>query len=180
MGAGRIGKRRINEFDGTVLLVSHDRYFLNRVVNHLLVVEPGRFRVVDGNYNAYLHLVERGLAGTASEEEPTARQKSTPKASQPRGKACPSRSASSRIARLATWRPKSSGARSGWLNCTRTWPRRKCCATENVYGNFSPRSKTSVPRLPCFILIGKRRPRWIEAAAYDRDPASIRLGGNLL
>jgi ATP-binding cassette subfamily F protein 3 len=41
-------------FDGTVLLVSHDRYFLNRVVDHLLVVEGDRFRVIEGNYDDYL------------------------------------------------------------------------------------------------------------------------------
>jgi ATP-binding cassette subfamily F protein 3 len=51
------------EFDGTVLFVSHDRYFLNRVADHLLVVEPGRFRVIEGNYDTYLHYVRRGLAG---------------------------------------------------------------------------------------------------------------------
>jgi ATP-binding cassette subfamily F protein 3 len=55
-------ERSLSEFDGTVLLVSHDRYFLNRVVDHLLIVEPGRFRIVNGNYDAYLHLVARGLA----------------------------------------------------------------------------------------------------------------------
>ncbi|HEY4310045.1 MAG TPA: ABC-F family ATP-binding cassette domain-containing protein [Pirellulales bacterium] len=56
-------ERSLTEFDGTVLLVSHDRYFLNRVVDHLLVVEPGKFRVIEGNYDAYLHLVAQGLAG---------------------------------------------------------------------------------------------------------------------
>lgn len=56
-------ERSLRKFEGTVLLVSHDRYFLNRVVDHLLVVEPGRFRVIDGNYDAYQHLVKQGLAG---------------------------------------------------------------------------------------------------------------------
>ncbi len=56
-------ERSLNEFDGTVLFVSHDRYFLNRVSDHLLVVEPGRFRVIDGNYDTYLHFVRQGLAG---------------------------------------------------------------------------------------------------------------------
>ncbi|MBI1900201.1 MAG: ABC-F family ATP-binding cassette domain-containing protein [Planctomycetia bacterium] len=42
------------KFDGTVLLVSHDRYFLNRVVDHMLVVEGDRFRVIEGNYDDYL------------------------------------------------------------------------------------------------------------------------------
>ncbi len=55
-------ERSLRSFAGTVLFVSHDRYFLNRVADHLLVVEPGRFRVIEGNYDTYCHLVRRGLA----------------------------------------------------------------------------------------------------------------------
>ena len=58
-------ERALKEFDGTVLFVSHDRYFLNQVATKLLVVEPGRFRVIDGNYDSYLHLVKQGLAKDA-------------------------------------------------------------------------------------------------------------------
>ena len=46
-------------FDGTVLLVSHDRYFVNRVVDHLLVIEPDRVRMIDGNYDSYRTLLGR-------------------------------------------------------------------------------------------------------------------------
>ncbi len=55
-------EKAIRQFEGTVLFVSHDRYFLNRVADRLLVVEPGRFRVIEGNYDTYLHLVRQGLA----------------------------------------------------------------------------------------------------------------------
>jgi ATP-binding cassette subfamily F protein 3 len=42
------------EFDGTVLVVSHDRYFLNRVVDQLLVLEAdGTVQVIHGNYDTY-------------------------------------------------------------------------------------------------------------------------------
>jgi len=59
-------ERALKNFGGTVIFVSHDRYFLNQVADHLLVVEPGRFRVVEGNYDAYRFLVSRGLfAGEA-------------------------------------------------------------------------------------------------------------------
>lgn len=58
-------EKALREFAGTVLFVSHDRYFLNQVADHLLVVEPGRFRVVEGNYDTYLHLVRQGLAGAS-------------------------------------------------------------------------------------------------------------------
>ncbi|MGD0383789.1 MAG: ABC-F family ATP-binding cassette domain-containing protein [Thermoguttaceae bacterium] len=46
-------ERAIKNFDGTVLLVSHDRYFLNRVADHLLVFEPDGVRVIEGNYDEY-------------------------------------------------------------------------------------------------------------------------------
>ena len=49
-------ERSLNEFGGTVMLVSHDRYLLNRVTDHLIVVEDGRFRIVEGNYDTYLNL----------------------------------------------------------------------------------------------------------------------------
>jgi ATP-binding cassette subfamily F protein 3 len=58
-------ERALRRFNGSVLFVSHDRYFLNQVADHLLVVEPGRFRVVEGNYDSYRHLVKQGLAGDA-------------------------------------------------------------------------------------------------------------------
>jgi ATP-binding cassette subfamily F protein 3 len=62
-------ERSLREFEGSVLLVSHDRYFLNQVVDHLIVFEPGRCRVVEGNYDFYQHLVRQGLAGAPPEGE---------------------------------------------------------------------------------------------------------------
>jgi ATP-binding cassette, subfamily F, member 3 len=43
----------LREFEGTAIVVSHDRYFLNRVVDLLIVLEPGRCEVVYGNYDTY-------------------------------------------------------------------------------------------------------------------------------
>jgi ATP-binding cassette subfamily F protein 3 len=50
-------EQALAEFDGTVLFVSHDRYFVDRVADHLLVVEKDRVRIVEGNYQAYQRLV---------------------------------------------------------------------------------------------------------------------------
>jgi ATP-binding cassette subfamily F protein 3 len=42
------------EYEGTVLVVSHDRYFLNRVVDLLIVLDgKGRAQVIHGNYDTY-------------------------------------------------------------------------------------------------------------------------------
>jgi ATP-binding cassette subfamily F protein 3 len=43
----------LKAFEGTVIVVSHDRYFLNRVVDLLIVLEDGRSEVVYGNYDTY-------------------------------------------------------------------------------------------------------------------------------
>ncbi len=45
-------------FPGSVLMVSHDRYFLDRVVNRLLVLpERGRHEVVSGNWTTYAEIL---------------------------------------------------------------------------------------------------------------------------
>jgi ATP-binding cassette subfamily F protein 3 len=44
----------LREFEGTVIVVSHDRYFLNRVVDQLIVLEgDGRSQLIFGNYDTY-------------------------------------------------------------------------------------------------------------------------------
>jgi len=59
-------EKALLKFDGTVLLVSHDRYFVNRVADHLLVIEPGRVRPIEGNYDAY----QRMLSNREPDERP--------------------------------------------------------------------------------------------------------------
>ncbi|AMV38900.1 ABC-F family ATP-binding cassette domain-containing protein [Planctomyces sp. SH-PL62] len=46
-------ERSIREFEGTVLVVSHDRYFLNKVADRILVVADGKVRVIEGDYETY-------------------------------------------------------------------------------------------------------------------------------
>ncbi|MDZ4687077.1 MAG: ABC-F family ATP-binding cassette domain-containing protein [Planctomycetaceae bacterium] len=47
-------ERSLKEFAGTVLFVSHDRYFLDRVATNLLIFEDGRWFEYAGNYTAYV------------------------------------------------------------------------------------------------------------------------------
>ena len=42
------------EFTGTVLFVTHDRYFIDQVATQVLVIEDDRCRIYDGNYSQYL------------------------------------------------------------------------------------------------------------------------------
>lgn len=43
----------LEQFDGTLIAVSHDRYFLNRLVSRLLVLEAGTWKCIEGNYEAF-------------------------------------------------------------------------------------------------------------------------------
>jgi len=76
-------EKALREFDGTVLFVSHDRYFINRVADHILVAEPGRFRLVEGNYDAYVRLVQSGLSAGPAESARSAADAKAEKASRP-------------------------------------------------------------------------------------------------
>ena len=58
-------EKTLNDYEGTVVIVSHDRYFLDQICDMLLVVEPKRFRVIDGNYSTYQTLIDSGLAQEA-------------------------------------------------------------------------------------------------------------------
>ena len=40
-------------YDGTILLITHDRYLLDRVADHLLIFEPGRVAVFPGSFSDY-------------------------------------------------------------------------------------------------------------------------------
>ncbi|MBL9032327.1 MAG: ABC-F family ATP-binding cassette domain-containing protein [Phycisphaerae bacterium] len=52
-----------NDFPGAVLMVSHDRYLLDRVVSRIVEVEQGRLIDYPGNYEAFRELrAERRLA----------------------------------------------------------------------------------------------------------------------
>ncbi len=44
---------RLNDYKGTVLVVSHDRYFLNQTVNKIVEVENAKLKIYYGNYDAY-------------------------------------------------------------------------------------------------------------------------------
>lgn len=43
----------IKEYKGTVLIVSHDRYFLDNVVSKIFEIEDGKARMFKGNYSYY-------------------------------------------------------------------------------------------------------------------------------
>lgn len=44
----------LEEYSGTLLLVSHDRYLIDRVANRVLAIEQGKLQNYTGNYSYYL------------------------------------------------------------------------------------------------------------------------------
>ncbi|MFB2969245.1 ABC-F family ATP-binding cassette domain-containing protein [Aerosakkonema sp. BLCC-F183] len=44
----------LNRFRGAILLITHDRYFLDRVTNRILEIDRGDLYTYDGNYSYYL------------------------------------------------------------------------------------------------------------------------------
>ena len=50
----RVLEDALGEYPGSAIVVSHDRYFLNRVVSHILAFEPtGHINFHHGNYESY-------------------------------------------------------------------------------------------------------------------------------
>jgi len=43
----------LDEFSGTVIVVSHDRYFLDRVVDRIVALDDGQLRIFEGGYTAF-------------------------------------------------------------------------------------------------------------------------------
>jgi ATP-binding cassette subfamily F protein 3 len=56
----------LNDYDGTLLFVSHDRYFIDAVADTLWIVENGAVTVFDGNYSEYRAAKEQANSTTLS------------------------------------------------------------------------------------------------------------------
>ncbi len=68
----------LSDFPGTILAVSHDRYFINRFADKVFVLEEGGIREYLGNYDSYFEKVSRdqepdgetaGMSRTALDKE---------------------------------------------------------------------------------------------------------------
>ena len=59
----------INEFPGTVLFISHDRYFINQVATDVLDMSATGIKHYEGDYDDYLEVVNKELASTAGQEQ---------------------------------------------------------------------------------------------------------------
>ncbi|WP_281976843.1 energy-dependent translational throttle protein EttA [Pseudorhizobium flavum] len=88
-------EKHLREYPGAILMVTHDRYFLDNVTGWILELDRGRGIPYEGNYSAYLQAKAKRLA--QEEREEGSRQKalsreqewiaSSPKARQAKSKA---------------------------------------------------------------------------------------------
>ena len=88
-------EKHLREYPGSVLIITHDRYFLDNVTGWILELDRGRGIPYEGNYSAYLEQKAKRMA--QEEREEGARQKAlsrerewiaaSPKARQAKSKA---------------------------------------------------------------------------------------------
>ena len=52
----------LERFTGALIVVSHDRYFIDRVVEHVILVDEGTAAVFPGNYSDYAERLKAGVA----------------------------------------------------------------------------------------------------------------------
>jgi len=88
-------EKHLREYPGSVLMITHDRYFLDNVTGWILELDRGRGIPYEGNYSAYLQAKAKRMA--QEEREEGSRQKalsreqewiaSSPKARQAKSKA---------------------------------------------------------------------------------------------
>jgi ATP-binding cassette subfamily F protein 3 len=63
----------LKNYDGTAIVVSHDRYFISQVANKIVEIRDGEFRVYLGDYHYYLQKIaeekeQAKLAAIAAEK----------------------------------------------------------------------------------------------------------------
>jgi len=56
IASAEVLEQALEDFEGTVLVISHDRYFLDRTVERLLVIEEGQLVEYQGGYSDYLEM----------------------------------------------------------------------------------------------------------------------------
>ncbi|HEX4878537.1 MAG TPA: ABC-F family ATPase [Limnobacter sp.] len=63
----------LNQYDSTMIIISHDRHFLNQVCTHMADLDYGTLQVVPGNYDDYMLAAaqarERAMAANARAKE---------------------------------------------------------------------------------------------------------------
>jgi ATP-binding cassette subfamily F protein 3 len=59
IASAEVLENALSDFIGTVLVISHDRYFLDRTVERIMVLEDGRLREYIGGYSDYAEKIRK-------------------------------------------------------------------------------------------------------------------------
>lgn len=73
LDAKEVLEKALADYDGTLLFVSHDRYFINKLANKIVVAKDGQAKIYEGNYTYYLNekaKEEAAAQETAAQEAP--------------------------------------------------------------------------------------------------------------
>ena len=62
-------EKHLVDYPGNVILVTHDRYFLDNVVNWILELDRGKYFIYEGNYSTYLDKKAKRLDQEGREDE---------------------------------------------------------------------------------------------------------------
>lgn len=62
-------EKHLVDYKGNVILVTHDRYFLDNVVSWILELDRGRYFIYEGNYSTYLEKKAKRLEQEAREDK---------------------------------------------------------------------------------------------------------------
>lgn len=81
--AKEVLEQALDNYDGTLLFVSHDRYFINELANKIISVRDGHAKIYNGNYSYYLDEKAKQAAVQEAKAEQT---ESTTSANQNQGK----------------------------------------------------------------------------------------------
>ena len=82
--AKEVLEQALDTYDGTLLFVSHDRYFINELANKIISVRDGHAKIYNGNYSYYLD--EKAKQAAAVQEAEVEQTESTTSANQNKGK----------------------------------------------------------------------------------------------
>lgn len=66
MSSKNILQQALQQYEGTCMIVSHDRAFLDPIVNKVLEIQPGRIKIYLGNVSYYLDKKKEELEATLS------------------------------------------------------------------------------------------------------------------
>ena len=84
--AKEVLEEALDNYDGTLLFVSHDRYFINELANKIISVRDGHAKIYNGNHSYYLDEKAKQAAAAQEAEAQKAETETTPAASQNKGK----------------------------------------------------------------------------------------------